>query len=194
MAIHFIDTDYIQKGYYDDGTDLNLERDVIGFTNTNKKVVFGSKEGEQINGDGGKDKLYGMDGDDTINGGEGEDYIEGGYGNDILIGSENKTSDDGVKDNLKGGKGLDRYYVGDGDVIEDVKEDDYKDEGIIFLDDEDLSGVKVKHEEENYYYNKDGIISTTALENSDTYFEITHPLITCLKSTTKTPNSTTLHQ
>lgn len=61
------------------------------------------------------DVLYGEEGNDLLKGGQGTDFLDGGQGNDILIGVEIKSSapSRSERDVLIGGKGADRFQVGD---------------------------------------------------------------------------------
>jgi predicted outer membrane repeat protein len=61
------------------------------------------------------DVLYGEEGNDFLDGGQGNDFLDGGQGNDILVGVEIKSSSPGrsERDVLIGGKGADRFQVGD---------------------------------------------------------------------------------
>ncbi|MDY6867054.1 MAG: calcium-binding protein, partial [Chloroflexota bacterium] len=74
------------------------------------RYVFGTEEGDPIDGQNGNDHLYGMGGNDEINGGAGDDYIEGNQGNDTLHGGDNN-------DEIHGGRDNDHLY---GDAGRDV--------------------------------------------------------------------------
>ena len=63
-------------------------------------VVYGSQDGDVIEGDRGDDRLYGEGGDDEIDGGRGRDVIEGGEGDDVLRGGRDR-------DVIRGGEGDD---------------------------------------------------------------------------------------
>jgi len=52
-------------------------------SNPARQYVFGSDDGEPLNGLDNDDHLYGMGGADTLNGKGGNDYLEGGQGGDI---------------------------------------------------------------------------------------------------------------
>ena len=45
---------------------------------------------ENVNGEGGNDKLFGSKGSNILNGGKGNDLLVGGLGNDKLIGGSGK--------------------------------------------------------------------------------------------------------
>jgi VCBS repeat-containing protein len=49
------------------------------------KVIFGTPEGEAIEGGSAHDRIYGGHGNDTLDGQEGTDYLEGGQGNDTYV-------------------------------------------------------------------------------------------------------------
>ena len=90
-------------------TDLNvgLSRDSI-ITNAR-----GGSASDYIVGNNLNNVLEGNNGADVLDGGEGNDDLYGGIGGDVLIGG-------GGNDYLNGGFGYDVYYVGAGDVIEDI--------------------------------------------------------------------------
>ncbi|MBD1868511.1 right-handed parallel beta-helix repeat-containing protein [Cyanobacteria bacterium FACHB-471] len=52
---------------------------------------------------------------DVLRGGEGNDFLDGGRGNDVLVGAETRSSTPGrnERDILIGGKGADRFQLGD---------------------------------------------------------------------------------
>ncbi|WLQ15861.1 putative Ig domain-containing protein [Hahella aquimaris] len=81
------------------------------------KIIFGSDNGEIIEGGINDDKLFGDGGNDVITGDFGNDYIEGNDGQDTLEGGEGN-------DRLWGGAGDDTYIytMGDGqDIILDLQ-------------------------------------------------------------------------
>jgi len=83
-------------------------------------IIIGSTDGELINGNQGRDRLYGTGGnnflrggmdDDTIVGADGNDTINGNQGNDIIFGGSGQNL-------LRGGKGNDFLYGGsENDVL-----------------------------------------------------------------------------
>ncbi|NJN86619.1 MAG: cadherin-like domain-containing protein [Leptolyngbyaceae cyanobacterium SL_7_1] len=70
---------------------------------TPQNGIFGTNNGEQINGTRRNDTIFGLGGDDRIFGKGGNDIMDGGAGNDILTG-------DGGNDFLVGGDGNDIIY------------------------------------------------------------------------------------
>jgi Ca2+-binding RTX toxin-like protein len=103
------------------------------------KVVFGSAQGETIDGGdlkvgdhlygkggidtihgrAGDDYIEGNTGDDTLNGDEGNDEVHGGAGADLLYGDADDDTLHGEKDadTLEGGTGRDRLFGGSGNDI-----------------------------------------------------------------------------
>ncbi|WP_438749613.1 calcium-binding protein [Pararhizobium sp. O133] len=67
--------------------------------------MFGSREGETLNGGAGDDEIYGGGGNDYLIGGDGIDKLFGGAGNDILDGRGG--------DILYGGTGNDTFFLSD---------------------------------------------------------------------------------
>ncbi|MRR59058.1 MAG: calcium-binding protein, partial [Deltaproteobacteria bacterium] len=70
-------------------------------------VLFGSSDGDVLNGGAQDDRFYGMEGNDSLNGAGGSDYLEGGGGDDEI------SAEDG-NDKAVGGMGDDRIDGGDG--------------------------------------------------------------------------------
>lgn len=95
---------------------FKLEIDGTGLSLHDHQVVFGSKNGDSIEGAGENDSLYGMGGDDTLTARGGNDYIEGGAGNDTLSGGDGNDSLHGGAgdDTLSGGAGVDVLNGGKG--------------------------------------------------------------------------------
>ncbi|MFT5426504.1 MAG: Ca2+-binding RTX toxin-like protein, partial [Gammaproteobacteria bacterium] len=129
--------------YEDRATNLTIDLDPLqtGIYNpakfTAQHFIFGSdaneKDSEALVGGKGGDHLYGGGGDDELVGGKGGDVLEGGADNDFLYHNDNLDTlvDDfdgeagkpsGV-DKLFGGTGNDTYYVGQGDIINDIDKD-----------------------------------------------------------------------
>ena len=64
-----------------------------------QRVVFGSTQGESLNGAMAADRLYGRAGGDTLSGGAGDDRLEGGNGSDtyqITAGTDRIRDSDGL--------------------------------------------------------------------------------------------------
>jgi uncharacterized delta-60 repeat protein len=113
----------------------DIER-VIGSFNDDRiggssadNILYGGPGDDTLGGGGGSDALYGAEGNDKLDGGDGDDYLEGGAGHDLLhggagadqlfalAGNDTLLSDDGVKDTVRGGTGVD---TGDVDELDDV--------------------------------------------------------------------------
>lgn len=79
-------------------------------------VVSGTKDGDELNGGAGADRVFARAGDDTVNGGRGNDRVRGGGGDDELFGGRGKDRLLGGQDRdlLNGGAGGD-YLNGGGD-------------------------------------------------------------------------------
>ncbi|MBT7088676.1 hypothetical protein HN928_06920, partial [bacterium] len=73
--------------------------------NANNNTIWGTNQGETLDGQEGNDHLIAGGGDDTLIGGSGNNLLEGGAGNDTL-----KASTSG-KDVLLGGIGNDTYEI-----------------------------------------------------------------------------------
>jgi len=109
---------------FDDNGAIELELEISGrgqAPRPERFFQFGGDGVDELTGNTQVDHLYGNGGDDKLIGKSGGDLLEGGKGNDTLYSNDNvdPTSDDDDQDTLKGGAGLDTYYVGKGDVIDD---------------------------------------------------------------------------
>ena len=146
-------------------------------------VILGGDGKDVIFGGSGNDEIYGGLDADVLLGGSGQDELYGGAGNDILIGGSglevegSQAVDDREVDILNGGLGKDTYYVGHMDIINDEDM-----QGNVIFDKIDLSGVKIKKEGENYYYNKE--------DDQITYTEVGTTLVV---ENTKTNKSFTIN-
>jgi hypothetical protein len=92
---------------------------------TPQNGIFGTNNGEQINGTrrndtifglGGNDRIFGKGGNDIMDGGQGNDIITGNGGNDFIVGGEGNDIiyGKGGQDTLFGGNGNDIIYSGGG--------------------------------------------------------------------------------
>ncbi|MBO6690333.1 MAG: hypothetical protein JJ919_17840, partial [Henriciella sp.] len=118
----------IDNIYGDDGEDLiegGSDGDFLYGGDMADEIYGGSRIdlGEDagvdfIDGENGNDRLFGGGGGDTIEGGVGADQL---FGNaeQLVLGGSSRDIDDGASDTLRGEAGFDRYYVNDGDIIED---------------------------------------------------------------------------
>ncbi|MGZ4389032.1 MAG: calcium-binding protein, partial [Gaiellaceae bacterium] len=91
--------------------------------------IVGTNGANYLAGGGGNDVILGRGGNDTLLGGAGQDLLEGGAGNDILIGgpgsdrllggagSDTLIANDGEKDIVDCGDGVDRAVVDSVDVV-----------------------------------------------------------------------------
>jgi hypothetical protein len=79
-----------------------------------RDVVYGGPGDDRLLGGPGADRVFGGSGRDTILGGRGADVLVGGPGRDLLRGnSGNDTlrARDGRTDRIRGGRGLDAYWL-----------------------------------------------------------------------------------
>ena len=87
--------------------------------------IYGSAQGDIINGNGGNDDIRGWNGDDTINGGTGADQLSGDLGDDTFVfenGFANWNGSNGydmVYENLN--EGFDTIHFGDGLTPDDLR-------------------------------------------------------------------------
>ncbi|WP_421447906.1 calcium-binding protein [Ectopseudomonas khazarica] len=141
-----------------------------------QRVIFGSDEGETLNGDVSLDRLFGGGGDDTLNGEIGNDYLEGGSGNDHLEGGAGNdtllggTGDDVLiggsgNDVLIGGEDNDRYEFHTGDGSDQVIDSDGK--GSLWLDGVQLKGGKETSPGSGVWKSDDGRITYYLSPNAD---------------------------
>ena len=97
-------------------TDVDEMPQILG---TNRAdVLFGSRDGETIDGRGGSDFIFGGKGDDVILGGRGRDFLTGGTGDDQITGGIGK-------DVIVGGRGDDLFVLTEGrgrDLILDFEQ------------------------------------------------------------------------
>lgn len=80
------------------------------------QTMYGTEEGDTLDGGGGNDTLNGYGGNDTLLGGDGNDWLYGGDGDDLLdggAGDDNLRGDAG-DDILIGGSGSDTLQGGEG--------------------------------------------------------------------------------
>ncbi len=83
------------------------ETNRIFIDDTNRYIVDGTEQDDEIQGGAGDDHVYAQSGDDVIYGRSGDDSLFGGDGNDTLYG-------DAGNDSLIGGVGDDTIHGGDG--------------------------------------------------------------------------------
>jgi hypothetical protein len=119
-------TDF-ETQYADLTKDIHLNKDV----GANKKIAFGTDDGETLEGidpesffgdEKAGDHLYGMGGNDILRGYGGDDYLEGGEGQDTLLGGAGDDTfavfgKDSAYDTFWGGEGYDSIKGGEGDDI-----------------------------------------------------------------------------
>lgn len=81
-------------------------------------VVHGRDGSDTLKGGPGKDELYGQAGDDTIKGGDDGDHISAGSGDDDVDGGTPGRTNDGDRDVLNCGPGVDTVHFTPGtDVV-----------------------------------------------------------------------------
>ena len=152
-------------------------------------ISFGSKARETLVGGAKADHLYGGGGNDSIDGGAGLDHIEGGAGQDILSGgdgadtliggagndtlvggalqADGSVPDDGAADILRGGPGLDYYFIGQGDRITDTDG-----RGLLLYQDRILSGGVLIAGSANTYRDDSGTRYTLDTVNASLSIEL----------------------
>jgi Ca2+-binding RTX toxin-like protein len=81
--------------------------------------LLGSPQNDSIYAGAGDDKARGGEGDDRIKGNGGEDTVFGGPGDDKVRGGSHGNANDGAKDILDCGQGMDTVYFTDVDVVSD---------------------------------------------------------------------------
>ncbi len=73
---------------------------------------------DRLFGDRDNDRVFGGEGNDTVKGSTGADTVDGGPGDDLVRGGTHKKANDGVRDILDCGEGIDTvYFVRGQDVI-----------------------------------------------------------------------------
>ena len=115
----------IEQVVFTDGTVWGVEE----FMNKFGQTLTGSNGDDDLYGSVGNDNLYGLDGNDSLDGGDGNDLLDGGSGNDTLFGGsgsdiyrfnlgggqdyiyEMLVSEEGEKDILSLGEGIDPTTV-----------------------------------------------------------------------------------
>ena len=109
------------------GDDLSLDASVAMLGAGHDIAILDNETGHLADGGAGDDILIGGERSETLIGGVGEDHMRGHAGEDTLYGTAPDMEDDGVRDYLSGGAGIDTYYVGDNDVIEATPDGDRDD-------------------------------------------------------------------
>jgi hemolysin type calcium-binding protein len=88
-------------------------------------LIYGSLGPELIYGGAGKDQLYGGPGGDVVRGGPGNDRLWGGRGRDKIAGNhgaDHLDARDGLKDDVRGGLGIDTASIDEGiDTVQAVE-------------------------------------------------------------------------
>ncbi|MEX2481767.1 MAG: calcium-binding protein [Gammaproteobacteria bacterium] len=102
------------------GSSADDAEDVLGGSDSTIDHLYGGAGDDLLAGYARDDYLEGGDGDDELRGGPGRDVLYGNDGNDTLYGNERENVDDHAADQLFGGNGHDRYFVGDGDIVLDA--------------------------------------------------------------------------
>lgn len=92
-------------------------KDVICAMGGNDRI-YGKGGNDKLKGDKGRDRISGGAGNDTIKGDKGADVLLGRSGNDILRGGPYRKANDGKRDILDCGSGVDTaYYTPGVDVV-----------------------------------------------------------------------------
>ncbi|MEJ1157323.1 calcium-binding protein [Prosthecomicrobium sp. N25] len=99
-------------------------------------LIFGNAGNDSIRGGEGIDTLLGLEDNDWLNGDSGDDFIDGNTGSDTLLGGAgddylkpdasvgtNIGSDDGVRDYIDGGEGVDKVEIYFNDANTSIKAD-----------------------------------------------------------------------
>ena len=143
---------------FNDGTTLShKELSMISGLNIqigdeNDNIVQGENEGSELYGEGGNDTIIGGNGDDIIQGGNGKDILIGGDGNDTFNGSTEDRYGEARYDSF--GNFIGDLLVDSGDTIEggkgdDIIEDTYNSDIIIYNLGDGHDSVRLHHGEEN---------------------------------------------
>jgi Ca2+-binding RTX toxin-like protein len=165
--------DFIDYRLGTNGQPLKLSVDGIDVTSAvSHQIVFGSNGSDSLVGNLLDDHIYGGTGNDTLSGAGGDDYIEGnanddelkgGGGNDTLLGGKGSDILEGGQDDdtLLGGAGFDTYIYHTGDGQDTIIDSDG--DGLIKIDDEELTGGKALSAGVNTWQSADGTHTYVAL-------------------------------
>lgn len=107
-----------------DGADriLGSNLDETVFANMGPDKLFGRDGADQLKGEEGRDEVHGQGGDDRVKGGTGRDAVFGEAGDDLVRAGTHDRTNDGVRDVLDCGDGVDTvYYIPGQDVIRDCE-------------------------------------------------------------------------
>lgn len=84
--------------------------------------VVGRKGDDALKGGDGRDSVYGQEGNDRVKGSGGMDEVYGGPGGDLVRGGTPEQPNDGVRDVLECGDGIDEAYFVEGqDIVRDCE-------------------------------------------------------------------------
>lgn len=82
--------------------------------------VLGRGGEDALKGGDGRDSVYGQDGNDRVKGSAGMDEVYGGPGDDLVRAGTPDRPNDGVRDVLECGEGVDTAYFVEGqDIVRD---------------------------------------------------------------------------
>jgi len=97
-------------------------RNEIVFGEQGDDRLYGRGGEDLLKGDPGRDTVYGQEGPDRVKGGTGRDMVYGGPGDDLVRGGTHDQTNDGVRDILDCGPGVDTvYYTPGTDVLRDCE-------------------------------------------------------------------------
>lgn len=144
-----------------DESELNLlEKLSAQWALSDYHLVFGTAQGDTLNGTtardylfggGGNDTLSGMAGDDELRGGAGDDRLDGGAGSDVLTAQTGNDYLDGGagSDRLEGGDGADTYSFSGDFGNDSILDSDGN--GSIVVDGQTLSGAATHKVRDGFY-------------------------------------------
>ncbi len=87
------------------------------------EVLVGTRYSDDVRAGGGGDEVRGLRGPDRLEGGRGEDLISGGRGDDFIGSFDARDGDDGLRDVVRCGPGLDTVDADRSDRVASSCED-----------------------------------------------------------------------
>lgn len=113
---------------YTEGCDRGTNKSDKMVGTAGDDALCGEGGNDKISGNAGEDTLVGGSENDTIDGGDGNDKIKGGTGEDVIMagpgddivrGGKHNQANDGARDVLDCGAGMDTVYATGADVVRD---------------------------------------------------------------------------